>query len=102
VKKSTNPKEAKFTAEIDGGQLVVKIGVNVLAFAALRKNGGPLVENERVTDSDQFAKDVLCELSKEEENGDTPLYKLIDQAIRDAAENGCIAIRTLKRKPRET
>ncbi len=99
--KSGKPKDTPLQVNIEDGQLVIRIGVDTLAFCALAKHGGPLAENERVTDSTQFTEDVITELVREEENGDTPLTALLDEMIRMATENGCIAIRTLKRKPRE-
>lgn len=95
------PKDTPLQADIENDQLVIRIGVATLAFCALAKNGGPLIENLRVTDPTKLAEDTIREMTREEENGDTRLTKMIDAAMVEAVDQGCIAIRELKRKPRE-
>ena len=100
--KSGKPEDTPLQAAIEDGQIVIRIGVKTLAFCALAKNGGQLAENLRVTDATQFAKDTIREFAhREEENGDTRLTKMLDAAMAEAVDQGCTAIRELKRKPRE-
>lgn len=42
-----------------------------------------------VTDPVKFAEEIVNELTKEEEDGTTPVHLMIDKAMEDAIENGC-------------
>lgn len=81
--------------KVEGEQLVIRIGVGTLAWAAQHcpllydnakhKGSGPYVgiDNEH-----ELAIDVCRELNAEEEDGTTPVHRLLDRAIFDAFENG--------------
>lgn len=45
-----------------------------------------------VVDINEWANDVLHELTMEEEDGTTPVMRLFDAAFADAAENGSLGI----------
>lgn len=81
-------KEQGLTVEITNGELTIRIGVDSLAWAAEHSDeyfdGCKCVL--QVLDNDRFAKDVLRELDREEEDGTTPVHMLLDKAI-DAAVN---------------
>jgi hypothetical protein len=94
-------KDIPLQSAIENEALVIRIGVGTLAFCALAKNGGPLVENLRVADAVQFAKDAMREMNRESETGATMLNKMLDAAMEEATDQGSTAIRELKRKPRE-
>ena len=103
--------EAKKTARdtplsvgIENDQLVVRIGIDTLAFCAQPENGGPVLDTQTLAcrvDSRrarQWAKDVVREMTDEAENGDTPLCKFLDKMMCSAAENGSMAIHYKKKK----
>lgn len=94
------PKDTPLQANIEDDQIVIRIGIETQAFCALAKNGGKLTENLRVSDPLQFAKDVIRELTREGETGETILTNALDAAMETAVDQGSTGIRALKRKPR--
>ena len=46
----------------------------------------------KITDSKQFAHDVIQELTRQEEDGSTSLTMLFDKACIDAVGNGSTAV----------
>lgn len=81
--------------EYHDGVIDMRVGVDVLRFAAEnhpyfwmddQQDGVP---NITITDINAFAREVVNEINREEENGDTPLILMLDKAIRMAVENGC-------------
>lgn len=84
-------KERPLTCEIEGGELVVRIGISVLAFAA--QNIQTLFDHEeelKVCDEMEFAKDVCRALGSEEEDGSSLLTDVLDKASVVAWEDGSI------------
>jgi hypothetical protein len=77
---------------IKKNSLVIEVGLDVLKFAT--ENHPELYEDGLdkgryvVTDVAVFAKEVVRELQKEEEDGTTPIHSLLDKAILDAISNG--------------
>ena len=65
------------------GRLVISIGVNALAFAAANHDDGITI-----CDPDLAAEEIVRELRREEEDGTTPVHRLLDKAVFDAWENG--------------
>lgn len=78
--------------KIKGGVLTISIGVETLKFAAERHEEFWLPATDKysmiVSNADRFAKDVLLELEREEEDGSTPVHLLLDKAIYQASEQG--------------
>jgi len=70
------------------GRLVVSIGIDVLAFAVNLAGTPWSTAPFKVTDADVAAAEIVQELTREEEDGTTPVHKLLDQAALDAWENG--------------
>lgn len=74
---------------VEGDELVIRIGIDTLVFAAgLMPGDEPL---PTVVNHEQFAHDVVAELNSEEEDGTTPLHVLFDKAMVDTFENGSMA-----------
>ena len=94
------PKDTPLQTNIEDDQIVIRIGIETHAWCALAKNGGRLQENLRVSNPLQFAKDVIRELNRESEIGETLLTNALDRAMDNAVDQGSTAIRELKRKPR--
>lgn len=99
MKKADQP----LNIDVEKQQLVIRIGVDTLAFAF--ENGdiaNPFIDalNDftrayKVTNSKQFAHDVVDELTKEEEDGSNLITRLLDRVCLDAVENGSAAIKYL-------
>jgi hypothetical protein len=82
-----DPHDDPLVVEVIGGRLVISIGVRTLAFS-LTADGGPIVHPTRITDPLAFAREMVPELSREDEEGMTPVNVLLDQAAERAIENG--------------
>lgn len=78
---------------IEKGQLIISIGIDTLAFAF--DNGEYAYELFKVSNIKGFAKDVLYELLREEEDGTTPVHRLLDEVCNEAAEQGSRYVREL-------
>lgn len=82
------------TAELKDGAVQIEIGQHTLSFAAEHHPGFYTDEDPeenplfRVIDSEAFSKDVLNELNRENEVGDSLLTEMLDKAIERAIENG--------------
>lgn len=78
------------------GVLTIEVGIDTLQFAAEHSekfwNGQADVHTLKVTDSEQFAKDVRIAMTAEEEDGSTPISRFLDEMIEDAVEDGSEAI----------
>jgi hypothetical protein len=82
--------------KIEGNELVFRIGLGTLAWAAERvpemyddqiRPEPPYVQIENRM---ELAHDVVAAMNSEEEDGSTPVIRMIDKAIMDAWENGSI------------
>lgn len=76
-----------------GGRLVVSIGLETLVWASASKNGGPLegckVDGRRKA---LWGKDVVREMTRENEIGESPLGKFLDEMMEAAVNSGSGAI----------
>jgi hypothetical protein len=85
---------------IDGGELVIRIGLNTLAHAIASGNdlheyderSGDYLRRFAVTNPYVFAQDIVIELQREEEDGSTPLSHLFDQMGQYAIEEGSTGV----------
>jgi hypothetical protein len=79
-------------ARIEGGMLVISLRIGTLAHAArhsdyfdrLAEEGTPL----KITDEAAFAKSVRNALNAEEEDGSTPITRMLDKAFEHVSEWG--------------
>ena len=89
-------KDAELSLKIEDEELVIRIGISTLAFAATK---GPYFDNivmdhdcdedaVKVTDEAEFAKSILAALEEEEEDGSTRVHKMLDSAAEFACEQG--------------
>jgi len=73
--------------------LTVQIGVEVLEWASRPENGGTLerckVDKRRRI---EWAKDVINEMTREDEVGNSPLAQFLDDMMDKAADNGSAAL----------
>ena len=80
---------------VEDGQLVIRIGVDTLAYAfEVGEENNPyddeamdFVRSWKVTDKLKFAKGVANHLCDEEEDGSTPLTDILDKAYIGAVED---------------
>jgi hypothetical protein len=83
----------------EGEQLVIRIGIGTLAFAAEHcekfydydkhaSTGPPYV---KVIDKGELCNDTIRELSREREDGATPLCLLLDECTEAARDDGSLA-----------
>lgn len=92
---SKTPAGLPLTAGVEGDQLVIRIGVDTLAFCfEIGEENQPYDEKAedyrrewKVTDKHKFAKGVAIGLMVDEEDGSTPLSNLIDAAYIRAVED---------------
>lgn len=79
-------------AEVKDGKLVVEIGIETLEWAS--KNGGTLerckVDGRRRR---EWAEDVVREMEHEDEIGESPLMRFLDEMMEKAADKGSGALR---------
>ena len=83
-------------ATIEGGTLVVRIGINTLAQAAalsdwanpFNEGTGAYQRTFAITDAPVFAKDVMRAVLAEREDGSSLLTDMLDKASEDAINDG--------------
>lgn len=81
---------------VEGGELVIRVGVDTLAFSAENSlNNWKFDDAENtykklyeVTDHDQFALDVAREVESEYEIGQSLLTRMLDTAAEECFNNG--------------
>lgn len=84
-------------AEIRSGKLMIEIGIDTLAFATTespklqRYDDGDYL-TPKVTDADEWAREVVRALNDEEEDGSTPLTRFLDDVFQRAVDDGAQGI----------
>lgn len=94
------PADKYLTYEVVDDELVVRIGIDTLAFAAdhsdlfnpFDEDKNDFVQRWKVIDNLEWAKDVVREINREEEDGSSPLTNLLDKASENALDQGSIAV----------
>lgn len=90
------PMDEPLKVEVVKGRLVISIGVQTLAFAYTHSDlNNPYNEKTcefqklyEVTKPNDLAESVAMELNREEEDGTTPVHKMLDKVFEDVVENG--------------
>lgn len=85
------PENAPLKVRIEKGQLVLSIGIETLAFATMNGTSG-YFDGLKITNPRGFARDVVAELEREQEDGTTPVHAMIDAAAEAAAEQGSVHV----------
>ncbi len=83
-------RELPLKVEVKDDHLCFAIGIDTLAFAF---ENGEFAGEFKVGDQAQFAQDVCDELNREGEDGSTPLTRLLDQMMSEAAEQGSLGLK---------
>lgn len=92
--------DARLTVDIENDEIVIRVGVGTVAWAFdhMEENNPwsddkhDFVQEWKVVDPLEFAKDVVGELTREEEDGSHPLHRLLDQVSTAAADQGSLGI----------
>lgn len=92
--------DAPLTVDIENDEIVIRIGIGTVAWAFdhMEENNPwsdakrDFVQTWKVSDPTEFAKDVVGELTNEEEDGSHPLSRLLDQVSTAAADQGSLGI----------
>lgn len=71
---------------VEGGQLKISIGIALLAYAVQHQNSWP--KKFAVTDLREFAQSMARQLQREEEDGTTPVHRMLDAAADEVLEQG--------------
>jgi hypothetical protein len=87
--------ELPLQSKCQDGILSVAIGLKTLRWVAENHpyfwdgESGTDTPNIKITDEAVFAQEVVEALNREEENGGTLITEMLDEAIKQAVENGC-------------
>jgi hypothetical protein len=90
-------------AKIVGKNIVIKIPISVLKEEYIIPD--ELLDDYfrptvKITNLKEFVEDFIAELNREEENGETPIHRLLDKAFTDAIDNGSIGSEEVPEKDR--
>lgn len=86
-------KDQPLKIELENERIVISVGISAFAYGVQHADSWD--EELKIEDETQFAKDVLRELQREDEQGSTDLFFLFDKAANKAVENGSAAINNL-------
>lgn len=84
-------KDLPLKVEIVGGVVTMTIGVSALCTAVAA--GGTFPPEGRFTDEYVFARAVVEELAREDEDGTTRVHRLLEMAAVEAIEQGAQGVR---------
>jgi hypothetical protein len=80
-------------AVIRGGVIVISVPVeNLPAVVEGSWAAGGMEKRYTVTDAEDFAKDLVRELNREDEIGTTPIHRLFDRSIEEAIGQGAFGV----------
>ena len=83
-------------AIIQEGYLAILLPIDALPRAVQASIDLGLVEgNFKVTDPEKFAADLVREINKEDEIGNTPLLKMLDECVQNAVNDGADGVEYL-------
>lgn len=101
-KKPAAKKDQPLRCSVEGDELVIRIGIDVLAFAFeeaeennpfdYESKSGDFHRKYGVIDKGEFANDVARAMNDEAENGDTPLNLFLDRMMQAAVDDGSLGI----------
>lgn len=92
---SGQPDEMPLRCKAVAGEIDLRVGVETLRFAAKNHEefwdgeSGTDVPAIKITNSVIFAQEVVLAINEEAEDGSTLLSRMLDEAIKQAVENGC-------------
>ena len=91
------------SCKVEGDELVIRIGIGTLAWAAQSERRdtpfwvyewekAEYVPRWKIINNSEWAKDVVREINREEEDGSSLLTNLLDKASENALDQGSIAV----------
>lgn len=80
--------DSPLRVNIEEGELVVRVGINRLDGHECHNRIPAL----KFADREEWVRDVIGEIEREEENGQTPLNEMLDNAMEEALEQGSLGI----------
>jgi len=95
---SERREEIPLRCDVVDGAIDMRIGVGTLCFCAENHpdywdgESAREVPNIRIIDVDEFARDVVAAINDESEDGSTLLSRMLDAAIAQAVESGCLGV----------
>lgn len=95
-----NHADSPLHVRIENEQLVISIGIERLASVFEESEDNQVYNEEshdydrvlRITDKQEFAKDVVSAMREESENGSTPLYYFLMAMCQAAADDGSTGV----------
>jgi hypothetical protein len=85
-------RKTALSADIKNGMLTIKVGVDILKFAAEHSEKYWLPNTDKyafvIDDADAFASDLLSTMQDEEEDGTSNIHKFIDAMIELSVDQG--------------
>lgn len=85
-------KDDHLKVEIVDDRLVISIGVGLVAFAVQTPDATDWPNDFYISDPAVFAKELVRALEDEEEDGTTPVHRMLDAAALATLENGGLGI----------
>lgn len=80
-------------ATIEDGAIVIRVSLDALPMVLEGTWAmGKFDTRYKITDPNEFAKELVCALNREDEQGTTAIHEMFDQAILDAIEGGAFGI----------
>jgi hypothetical protein len=80
--------ESPLRVNVEDGELVVRVGINRLDGHECHNKIPELKFDNR----EEWVRDVIAEIDREEEDGATPLNTMLDNAMEAALEQGSIGV----------
>ena len=90
-------KNAPLEAKLIDDKLVISIGYSTLAYAVSHRVD-PEYRTYKILDELGFVKDILREINKESDFGESPLTKLLDNCAEEAVNQGSQYVKHKKAK----
>ena len=96
-------RDQPLSCKIEGEELVIRIGIDILAwsqqserrdtpFWVYDQEQAKYAPQWKIINNLEWAKDVVREITREEEDGSSPLTNLLDKASEAALDQGSLAV----------
>jgi hypothetical protein len=88
-------------AKIEGDDIVIRLYVGTLPVIVSGGWACNALPPLKVTDSGEFAKELCRSLNREDDEGTTPIHRLIDKSVLHAVEQGAFGIEEISEEEAE-
>lgn len=96
--------DSPLSVGIETGQIVIRVGLNTVKWAfehhtenqPYNEGTGNFDQKWVVENYMEFGKDVMSEMTHEEEDGSTPLIEFLDKMVMEALEQGSAGVEECK------